>query len=146
MVQLQAKTRCGTQRRSGVTAAALLYSCDGKKLLRGHTSGSFIGVRVLVHAERYPKSIVQLNRRLLQNLLRIQLDSVLDANSQRPRDKTLGTSRSVGVLDDHGNASRCGIQMDEWHGAQVKVAADGGRQATSRGRVGIAPGYAGVTS
>jgi hypothetical protein len=73
-------------------------------------------------------------------------DSVLDANSQRPRDKTLGTSRSVGVLDDHGNASRCGIQMDEWRGAQVKVAADGGRQATSRGRVGTAPGYAGVTS
>jgi hypothetical protein len=114
------------------------------KTAEGHTSDSFIGARVLVHAERYPKSILQLNRRLIQNLLRIRLDLVLDANSQRPGDKALGTAQNVGVLDDHGNMSRCGIQMDERRGAGVTVVADGGRQAVSRGWVRMAPGYAEV--
>jgi hypothetical protein len=59
-------------------------------------------------------------------------------------DKALGTARSVGVLDDHGNASWCGIQMAEQRGAWAKVATDGGRQAASRGRVRTAPRYAGV--
>jgi hypothetical protein len=111
------------------------------KTVEGRTSGSFIGVRVLVHAERYPKSILQLNRRLLQNLLRIRLDSVLDVNSQRPGDKALGTAPSVGVLDDHRNMSWCRIQMTERRGTRAKVAADGGQQAVSRGRIGMAPGY-----
>jgi hypothetical protein len=71
-------------------------------------------------------------------------DLVHDANSQWPGDKALGTARSVGVLDDHENMSQCRIQMVEWHGARAKMAADGGRQATSRGWVRMALRYAGV--
>jgi hypothetical protein len=59
-------------------------------------------------------------------------------------DKALGTARSVGVLDDHGNASWCGIQMAEQRGARAKVATDGSQQAASRGRVRTAPEYTGV--
>jgi hypothetical protein len=59
-------------------------------------------------------------------------------------DKAQGTTHSVGVLDDHENASCCGIQMAKRRDAQVKVAADGDRQATSRGQVGTALEYAGV--
>jgi hypothetical protein len=52
-------------------------------------------------------------------------------------DKALGTAQNVGVLDDRINVSWCGIQMAEQCGAQAKVAADGGRQAASRGWVGM---------
>jgi hypothetical protein len=55
-------------------------------------------------------------------------------------DKALGMTRSVGVLDDHGNTSRCQVQMAGFHNARAKVATDGGRQAVSRGlvRMGVA--------
>jgi hypothetical protein len=59
-------------------------------------------------------------------------------------DKALGTTRGVGVLDDHRNTSRWGIQLAERRSARAKVAADGRRQAVSRGQVGTAPGYARV--
>jgi hypothetical protein len=137
------KLDAGCSGKAGDDGGSALFMRWGKTA-EGHTSYSFIGARVLVHVERYPKSILQLNRRLIQNLLRIRLDLVLDANSQRPGDKALGTARNVGVLDDHGNMSRCGIQMDERRGAGVTVVADGGRQAVSRGWVRMAPGYAEV--
>jgi hypothetical protein len=144
VVLLQAETWCGMQQRSEAMAVALLYSCDGEKLPRGHTLGSFIGERVLAHAERYPKSILQLNQRMLQNLLWIRLDLILGANSQRHGDKALGMTRRVGVLDDHKNVSQCGILLVERCGTRAKVPVDGSRQASSRGRVGMAPGYTGV--
>jgi hypothetical protein len=58
--------------------------------------------------------------------------------------KVLGIARGVGILDDHGHMSWCGIQMAERCGWQAKLAADGDRQVVSRGQVRTASGYAGI--
>jgi hypothetical protein len=51
--------RDAAEKRSNDGGSALFIRWG--KTTEGTTSGSFIGVRVLVNAERYPKSILQLN-------------------------------------------------------------------------------------